>query len=239
MALTVTVLGCSGSFPGPGDACSGYLLRSDGGALWIDAGPGTMANLQRHIPLADVSAVIVTHGHHDHFSDLPSYQVAAKYWLEREGIPVYAPGHIAGFFRQFQPTFEVREVTGGDEAHVGPFALRFSHTDHYIETLAVRVDAGARSFGYTADTGPGWSPAALGGGMHTLLSEATFLAADECGALHLSGRQAGIAATEAGVERLLLTHTQPGVDRAEVRAEAMTTFDGEVITVAENEEYDA
>ena len=29
MGLTVTVLGCSGSYPGPGGACSGYLVRTD------------------------------------------------------------------------------------------------------------------------------------------------------------------------------------------------------------------
>ena len=237
--MRVTVLGCSGSFPGPGAACSGYLVRADGGAVWIDAGPGTMANLQRHLPLGDLDGVIITHGHHDHFSDLPSYQVAAKYWLEREGVPVYMPSEIAPFFRQFAPTFDVRQVTGGDEANLGPFHFRFSHTHHYVETLAVRVDAGGRSLGYTADTGPRWSPTALGAGMDTLLCEATFETEDENQAMHLSGRQAGLAATDAGVRRLLLTHAQPGADRDAIRAEAITTFDGEVITVAENEEYDA
>lgn len=239
MALTVTVLGCSGSFPGPGAACSGYLVRAEDTVLWLDAGPGTMANLQRHVPLEAVDAVVVTHAHHDHWSDLPSYEVAAKYWLERQGVPVYAPPQLAVFLRTMEPTFDVREVSGGDETDVGATHLRFSATEHYVETVAVRVDGGGRSLGYTADTGPGWSPTELGPGLDTLLCEATFLADGEGRSMHLSGRQAGTAATAAGVDRLLLTHTQPGIDRAAVRAEAVTTFDGEVITVAENEEYDA
>ena len=30
MALTVTVLGCSGTYAAAGNACSGYLVRDDG-----------------------------------------------------------------------------------------------------------------------------------------------------------------------------------------------------------------
>gem|GEM_PF-4664493 len=58
--MTLTVLGCDGSYPGPSGlaggqgssgAASGYLVRSwgSGTALWVDAGPGTFANLQRFL----------------------------------------------------------------------------------------------------------------------------------------------------------------------------------------------
>ena len=55
MTLSVTVLGCSGSYAGPGGACSGYLVRGGGTALWLDAGPGTLANLQRHLDLDELA----------------------------------------------------------------------------------------------------------------------------------------------------------------------------------------
>ncbi len=84
---TVTVLGTSGSYPGPGSACSGYLLRHQGFNLWLDAGPGTMANLQTHIGLADVDAVVLSHEHPDHWSDidgfyrrLPLHPARARTW---------------------------------------------------------------------------------------------------------------------------------------------------------------
>jgi len=40
--VTLTVLGCDGSHPGPGGAGSGYLVRhwASATALWLDAGPG-------------------------------------------------------------------------------------------------------------------------------------------------------------------------------------------------------
>jgi ribonuclease BN (tRNA processing enzyme) len=50
--VELTVLGCSGSYGAPaGGACSGYLVRTAGAALWLDCGNGTLANLQRHITL--------------------------------------------------------------------------------------------------------------------------------------------------------------------------------------------
>ena len=47
--LTLTVLGCSGTYAAPGGACSGYLVRSASTTLAVDLGSGTLANLQRHV----------------------------------------------------------------------------------------------------------------------------------------------------------------------------------------------
>jgi len=47
--MDLTILGCGGTWPGKGGACSGYLVREDGFNLWIDLGTGTLANLQRTI----------------------------------------------------------------------------------------------------------------------------------------------------------------------------------------------
>jgi hypothetical protein len=37
---TITVLGCDGSYPGPGGAASGYLVEASGVVIWLEAGPG-------------------------------------------------------------------------------------------------------------------------------------------------------------------------------------------------------
>ncbi len=64
--FTLTVLGTDGSYPAPGGACSGYLLQAGGRSVWLDAGPGTMANLQLHVGLEQLDAVVVSHAHPDH-----------------------------------------------------------------------------------------------------------------------------------------------------------------------------
>lgn len=235
MALSITVLGCHGTYAGPGGACSGYLVQGAGTSLWLDAGPGTLANLQRHVGLADVDAVVVTHSHPDHWLELPVFHNACRYGLERRGVPVYAPRAVR---RQCEGlgstkgTFAWHVVSDGATATVGGLALRFSRTDHPVETLAVRVDGEGRSIAYTADTADGWSLEALGTGIDLALCEATVPADREGTAPHLSGRQAGAMAERAGVGQLVLTHLWPTADPGRHRAEAEATF-GAPVEVAE------
>ncbi len=95
--MDLTVLGCSGSFGSPaGGACSGYLLRSGQTAIWMDCGNGTFANLQHHIPVEDVDAIVISHLHPDHCVDLYGAHVLLHYGLEKTNVPVYGPaGHEA------------------------------------------------------------------------------------------------------------------------------------------------
>ena len=88
-ALTLTVLGCSGSYAGPGDACSGYLVRAGDTAVVLDLGPGTFANLQAHVDPAEVDGLVLTHEHPDHWVDLPILRNAFRYVLGIEGLDVY------------------------------------------------------------------------------------------------------------------------------------------------------
>lgn len=238
MALTLSVLGCSGSYPGPAGAASGYLVRGAGATVWMDAGSGTLANLQRHVGLQDVDAVVLTHEHPDHMSDIEGYRVACAYVIERTGIPVYAPAGVEQrLSTEPGPTFDWHTVADGDSVAVGGLSLRFSRTDHPPETLAVRVDGDGRSLGYTADTGPDWSLEALGPEIDLALCEATYLADREGTAGHLSARQAGAMAAAAGAARLLLTHIWPVVDPAASRAEAEGAYGGPVDLARLNETY--
>lgn len=239
MGLSVTVLGCSGSYPGPGGACSGYLVRGAGTTVWLDAGSGSMANLQHHVGLADVDAVVLTHEHPDHWSDLEGYRVACTYVLDHTGVPVYAPAglreRVSG---DTEPAFAWHEVADGHTAAVGGLQLRFSRTDHPPETLAVRIDGEGRSLAYSADTGPGWSLCALGPGIDLALVEATYLSPMEGTAGHLSARQAGAMGRDAGVGRLVLTHVWPTVDPGASRAEAEPAYGRPVELARLHETYD-
>ncbi|HVE47403.1 MAG TPA: MBL fold metallo-hydrolase [Acidimicrobiales bacterium] len=241
----LTVLGCDGSYPGPAGACSGYLVRAAGKTVWLDAGSGTLANLQRHVGLHELDAIVLSHEHPDHWSDLDGYRVAAAYVLKRTGVPVYAPAGVqARVFSDFEPAVTWHTVTDGDEILLrggadGDVRLRFSRTDHGPETLAVRIDSGGRSLAYSADTGPGWSLSALGEGIDLALCEATWLVDREGngGGGHLSARQAGAMARAAGAARLVITHVWPIVDPEEARAEAAAAYGGPVEVARLHAEY--
>ena len=232
--FTLTVLGTDGSYPAPGGACSGYLLQAGGRSVWLDAGPGTMANLQLHVGLEQLDAVVVSHAHPDHWSDLEGLYVAMRYFFNRRGVPVYAPEGLRSLMAGERPdgTFDWRTVADGSTAELGSFGFRWSRTDHPVETLACRVDAMGRSLVYSADTGTGWELSSLGPGPSLAVVEASLPPEEEGAIQHLSARQAAEAALRAGAERLLLSHLGPTVDREQARRLAVAVF-GERVDLAE------
>lgn len=240
--LTLTVLGCDGSHAAAGGAASGYLVRSwaAGTAVWIDAGPGTFANLQRFTDPLALSAIVLTHMHADHFSDVEGFLTAARwvYGFQREPVPVFAAPGIRDLVQQnVDGILDWREVGDGDGADVGDLRLAFSRTDHPPVTLAVRLDGLSGALGYSADSGPDWSFSTLGPGLDLALCEATYTAEHEGTAGHMSGRQAGTNAKDAGARRLVVTHRWPTIAAAAVLAEATDTFGGHVDQAAVGRGY--
>jgi ribonuclease BN (tRNA processing enzyme) len=239
VGLSVTVLGCSGSYPGPGGAGSGYLVDDGTTRVWVDAGPGTLANLQRHIGFDDLDAIVLSHEHPDHWSDLEGWQVVWRYRLRRRDFPVYAPeGLRARTYAPDSPAFAWHTVGHGDSLAVGTMQFTFARTDHGPLTLAMRVDAGGRSLAYSADTGPAWSLEALGPGLHLALCEATVPTEEENTMQHLSARQAGATARAAGAGRLVLTHLWADVDPERARAEGTAAFGAPVEVAAVGDRYE-
>lgn len=230
MTLAVTVLGSSGTYAGPGNACSGYLVRGGGATVVIDTGPGALANLQRHTAVTDVDAVVVTHAHPDHWGELPVWRNAFRYVHDHRDVELYSTAEVLGLGEdvthgRLAPTFRPQAVADGSEFTVGLLRFRCSRTQHPVETLAVRVDLHDVSFGYSSDTGPGWSPAELGGPLDLLVAEATFLhdeRPDE--PVHCSALQAGELARGAGARRLAVTHVLPTGSQPAAVAEASEAY---------------
>jgi ribonuclease BN (tRNA processing enzyme) len=232
---SVTVLGCDGSYPGPGSAASGYLVQGAGAAVLLDAGPGTFANLQRFGDPAVLDAVVLSHEHPDHWTDLES--LAVWLFLGRNGgpmrdqpLPVYAPpGLRRHSYVAEDPRLDWREVDPEDRLELGGLALSFSRTDHGPQTLAVCIEASVEAsepgcLVYSADTGPDWTVARFGRDASLFLCEATYTREHEGTFRHLSGRQAASMAADAQVERLVLTHRWPTVSADALRDEAEQAF---------------
>ena len=244
MTLSITVLGSSGTYPANGTACSGYLLRTSTTTVWLDCGSGSLANLQGHVDLARVDGIVCSHSHPDHWLELPLAVNALRYYLDRfeARIPLHWTEETGALFETVSghaptPTFEPTVIDERSDVRIGDIDLTFSRTDHPVETLAVRADAGGRSIAYSADTGNAWELASLGPGIDLAVIEAT-LDEHEAGTVqHLTASEAGAQAATAGVAGLVLTHLAPGSDPQARMAAAATTFDGPITVARTDERY--
>jgi ribonuclease BN (tRNA processing enzyme) len=68
--VELIVLGAYGTWPSAGGATSGLLVRHEGSSVVLDLGSGTVAKLQEHVGLFEPHAVLISHSHPDHVSDL-------------------------------------------------------------------------------------------------------------------------------------------------------------------------
>ena len=239
--MELIVLGWCGGWPLAGGAASGYLIRHHDFHLWVDAGTGTMANLQRHISLSEVDAIVVSHRHFDHFLDLYPYFLSR--WLRRgqaavPKLPLFAPPgmfeHALQLEEGLAEGFDLSVVEPGEDFDAGPLRVRTAPMRHPVPTLGMRVEANGATLAYSADTGPTDDLVRLARGADVLLCEATFAVPGEGSPdYHLASSEAGEHAARAGAGRLVLTHIWPTNDRAAAQERAHATFDGPVV-VAED-----
>lgn len=238
--MRVTVIGCSGSFPGPDSPASSYLIEAEGYSLLMDLGNGSLGSLQRYHGLYDIDAISISHLHADHCLDLCGYWVARTY---RPGgapprIPVYGPADTAARMARaydLEPepgmgdTFDFRTLSPGP-FELGPFRLTTAPMNHPVEAYAFRVEHDGKVLAYSGDTGESAALVDLARDADVFLCEASFLDQPNLPTdLHLTAKEAGEHAARAGVDRLVLTHLVPWNDPAESLAEAKASgFRGDI-----------
>jgi ribonuclease BN (tRNA processing enzyme) len=232
MSLSVTILGCDGSYASAGGACSGYLVTSGATNVWVDCGPGSLANLQQHVSLEELSGIVVSHEHPDHWMELAVTLNAYRYFLKRSGVPLFTTLGTLGKLEAVKNTpipsaFAVHPITSGSSFDLDGVRFTCKVTDHPVETMSMRIEAGGRSLAYSADTGPGWELSSLGE-VDVALIEASLLHDQDGMAPHLTTTQAGERARRAGAGHLVITHLPPGADPEAHRTQTAVAYGAEV-----------
>ena len=260
--MRLTVLGCSGSGPGPTSPASGYLVQAGDARLTLDLGNGTFGALQRHLDPWALAGAVFSHLHADHCSDFASLAVHRRYHPRpafdptTRPLPVLAPREAPTRFAAAYATseaertetdltdiFSFRPLTDGGCIEVAGVTVRTGAVDHPCEAYAVRVEHDGRSLVYSGDTGPCAGLVETARGADVLLCEATWPHVTEWWdepprGVHLSGRQAGEHAAAAGVGRLLITHVPAWFDAQALLAEAKEAFGGPAELVEPDAAYD-
>ncbi len=244
--MRLTVVGCSGSFPGPSSPASSYLVEAEHeGRTWrlvLDLGNGALGQLQRFADPTSVDAVLLSHLHPDHCADLCGLYVMLHYLpTGRTGrrIAVHGPGgtarRIGRAYGGLEPDgmsseFEFLALQDGQSFQIGPFRVTPLLVNHPVEAYGLRVEAGGRVLAYTGDTDscPALSPLMTGAAL--VLADCAFVdGRDGAEGVHLSGSRAAKAAVEAGgVDRLVLTHLPPWNDPQVCRDQAAAVWPGDV-----------
>ena len=249
--MKLTILGTCSPYPLPGRACPSYLLEAGGRSLLLDCGSGAASRLLEFTDYDRLAAVVLSHLHGDHMSDLWVMRYAVDAYLRsgrrQEPLPVYAPPEPAAEFAllPYKEAFKViPAVPGGPPVELetdqgGGLSLSFARTDHPLPCNAMVVECGGRKFAYSADTSYSTDIAAFVSGADLLLCEATLQeSVKEFRRLgHLTASDAGRLAREAGVKRLILTHFSPELDVAITEKEAEASFGARVELARERSMY--
>ncbi len=216
--LKVTVLGCWSPYPIAGGACSGYLVEDKDTKVLLDCGNGVFGKLASYTDFNSLDAAVITHLHPDHYMDLFCLRHAVEYARKtgrRTGpLRLYLPGEPDTAFGQLScltKAFEISKIENlGKNNEIGSLKISFFPVKHPIPTYAVAID----QFIFSADTGYFEGLVRLVSGAGLFLCEASGLDQDldYLGDFHLTARQAGRLAAEAGVGKLVITHFFPEYD---------------------------
>ncbi len=222
--MKLKIFGNNGPFPGPLGACSGYMVSTDDGNtnIALDMGTGTLAKLLSDTPIEHVTAVILSHLHLDHMSDILPLQYVLQF-SSRKNLPVYAPTqpeNVAALLHC--PRFDLREHASFE---TGGIQVDFMAALHPVPGSAVSFSDGKRRIVYTGDTN--WFDA-----LAPFCENADILLADAGlpdakwseKAPHLSAKKCGELAKAANAKKLLLTHLNPNFDEDALLAEAASVF---------------
>ncbi|MCD6123505.1 MAG: MBL fold metallo-hydrolase [Spirochaetales bacterium] len=232
--MQITVLGYWGAYPAAGEATSGYLFQDRNTNILLDCGSAVLSELQKHIDISNLDAVILSHYHADHVADIHCLQYAVM--LESlqhkrdRNLPIYAYSKHSQFetltFEDYTEGIALREES---EIAIGDFSFSFIKTVHPEICMAVKITHYGKTAVYTADTEYFDKLTDFSRYADILLCEASLYREYE-GKVegHMSGAQAGKLAAEADVGALLLTHLPRYGNHERLREEAGEYYRGNI-----------
>jgi ribonuclease BN (tRNA processing enzyme) len=183
--------------------------------VWVDAGPGSLAELLRHTSLSLLDAVWISHLHLDHIGDLLNAYYALAYGElpPRSQLPVYGPAGLAdrltGFFGAgFEDdVLDLRPLSDGHEVQLDDLTLLSRAVDHGgPEAYALRASSAGQVLAYSGDCTPCPALDSVASGADLLLCEAND---PDPNPFHHTPAQAGELASRTGARRLVVTHVGP------------------------------
>lgn len=231
--MKLTCVGRCGPYPKPKEACTCYLLSFKGKNIVLDMGAGALSKLLTLISAEQIDALILSHLHSDHISDVLTLRYALEVSKKYENIlpplPVYMPAapeqeaHIISS----HPMIDAHFVTDGMGCDICGLSAQFALLPHSVPNFAVSLKADGKKFVYSGDTAYDKKLVSFADRADMLLIEAALLSKHkQKGAWHVSAAEAGQIGAAADVKKLIVTHIFPRYQENDILREVREGFAG-------------
>lgn len=221
--MRLTILGMNGPFPAPGGATSGYFLSAGEASIALDLGCGTLSRLTALTPPEELSALLLTHWHYDHCSDVLPLIYRLEACAEKP-LHIYAPVDDKSVVRQaVQSCAKVvlHDIRPGDAFSVGGVQVQTFAARHPVPAVMYRLAYEGRTFCYTGDTNTVDGLVEFARDADLLLADGLFTEGTWAeGKPHLSAAHVAQLAQDANVRRFVITHLNPSIDPQTLLREA-------------------
>ena len=124
--MRLTALGVYGPFPRAGSACSGYVVETGETRILLDCGSGVFSRLSGVCQLDSIDAVVLSHLHFDHCSDMGVLRYAAEAgWCGEAPLRVIAPETPAEIRDPLldSPAFALEPAEDGKQIRIGDLTV--------------------------------------------------------------------------------------------------------------------
>lgn len=250
--LIITPLGTVSPYTKGDKNCPGFLIEYKNNKYLLDCGNGVTRLLNFPDVLINLK-IFISHLHPDHFGDLTSIfhslLVYKNLGYINDNIDIYIPNsnrlgysycnydmclstitHSSieyEYIKKFEETCPINIIGYNNINYKNDdLTIKSLLVPHQISTYAFRIDTNEGSIVYSADTGTKNKLREFAKDCNLFICESTFLKGQaRLSDNHLYAHEAGMIAKDANVNKLLLTHFWPEIDKNLYLKEAQEIFE--------------
>ncbi len=247
--MKLTILGSGTISPRVERNAAGAVITTAGATIMVDIGPGSMRRMtEAAIDPRSIDAILLTHFHPDHVSDLVPFLFAADYAFSdprEEPFHVIGPTGLELFYRGLVAVFQswivpkearlkLMERPAGerDSFDLRGLTIRSGPVAHEQNSLCYRIEAEDRVLVISGDTGASADLVDMAKDADLLVCECSH-PDGELVPYHMTPSEAAQHAALAGAKSLMLTHFYPRCDEVDVVAQASPHFAGPILAATD------
>jgi len=231
------VLGSGTLIPTKKRNASGYLLKYKDENIVFDFGAGTLKSLLNFdVDYNSIDYIFLTHNHPDHVADLvPLFHVCRK--RRNKVLNVYGFKGVKKFVEEIFDLFpntkpetyavNFKEMENS-KVNIDEITVSSMLMNHFENCIGFKIEVEGKTIIYSGDTGLCENLLELSKNADVLILECSF-PNEKKHPKHLTPSEAGEIATKSNAKQLVLTHFYPECEDYNIKSQAKSNFEGEII----------